>query len=148
MSCGYSRQTWTTLPETKKDHERAWLDSVLVMVHLKNSNPKDKMNSIGCTMMLNWTSIRTLKNFPGRARSQTSMLRFHDVSRLWLDGSCTVTSGSSIVMEAADELWLLQTDLACFRDLKKRHEREWLDSIPLMQEQKSVQSKGEDTQHL
>ena len=39
-------------------------------------------------------------------------------------------------MEAADELWLLQTDLDYFHDLMKRHEREWLDSVPRMEEVK------------
>ena len=39
-------------------------------------------------------------------------------------------------MEAADELWLLQTDLDYFHDLMKRHEREWLDSVPRMEELK------------
>ncbi|KAL9135008.1 MAG: hypothetical protein Q9175_003806 [Cornicularia normoerica] len=33
-------------------------------------------------------------------------------------------------MDAADELWLLQTDLDYFHDLMKRHEYEWLDSVP------------------
>lgn len=39
-------------------------------------------------------------------------------------------------MEAADELWLLQTDLDSFHDLMKRHEREWLDSVPNMEKLK------------
>ncbi len=39
-------------------------------------------------------------------------------------------------MEAADELWLLQTDLDYFHDLMKRHELEWLDSVPNVEELK------------
>ena len=39
-------------------------------------------------------------------------------------------------MEAGDELWLLQTDLDYFHELIKRHEREWLDSVPRMEEVK------------
>lgn len=37
-------------------------------------------------------------------------------------------------MEAEDELWLLQTDLDYFYDLMRRHEREWLDSVPAVEE--------------
>ena len=37
-------------------------------------------------------------------------------------------------LEAQDELWLLQTDLGYFYELLKRHEREWLDSIPGVKE--------------
>ena len=39
-------------------------------------------------------------------------------------------------LEAVDELWLLQTDLDYAHDLLKRHEREWLDSVPGMEELK------------
>ena len=44
-------------------------------------------------------------------------------------------------MEAGDELWLLQTDLGYFHDLMKRHEREWLDSVPRMEELKKFSHK-------
>ena len=44
-------------------------------------------------------------------------------------------------MEAADELWLLQTDLDYFHDLMKRHEREWLDSVPRIDELKKFSPK-------
>lgn len=44
-------------------------------------------------------------------------------------------------MEAADELWLHQTDLTYFHDLMKRHEREWLDSVPSIEELKNSSSK-------
>ena len=44
-------------------------------------------------------------------------------------------------MEAGDELWLLQTDLDYFHDLLKRHEREWLDSVPRMEELKNFSPK-------
>ncbi|CAD6580474.1 MAG: hypothetical protein ASARMPREDX12_009578 [Alectoria sarmentosa] len=44
-------------------------------------------------------------------------------------------------MEAADELWLLQTDLDYFHDLMKRHEREWLDSVPGVEELKKFSPK-------
>ena len=45
-------------------------------------------------------------------------------------------------MEAADELWLLQTDLDYFHELMRRHEREWLDAIPRMQYLKSFSPKN------
>lgn len=44
-------------------------------------------------------------------------------------------------MEAADELWLLQTDLDYAHDLMKRHEREWLDSVPRVEGLKSFSPK-------
>lgn len=44
-------------------------------------------------------------------------------------------------MEAGDELWLLQTDLDYFHDLMKRHEREWFDSVPGVQELKAFTHK-------
>lgn len=44
-------------------------------------------------------------------------------------------------MEAGDELWLLQTDLDYFHELMKRHEREWLDSVPRMEEVKKFSPK-------
>lgn len=44
-------------------------------------------------------------------------------------------------MEAGDELWLLQTDLDYFHDLMRRHEREWLDSVPGVEELKVFSSK-------
>ena len=44
-------------------------------------------------------------------------------------------------MEAGDELWLLQTDLDYFHDLMKRHEHEWLDSVPRMEELKKFSHK-------
>ena len=37
-------------------------------------------------------------------------------------------------MDAGDELWLLQTDVDYFHDLLKRHEREWIDSVPRVEE--------------
>ena len=44
-------------------------------------------------------------------------------------------------MEAADELWLLQTDPDYFHELMRRHEREWFDSIPRVQDLKSFSPK-------
>lgn len=44
-------------------------------------------------------------------------------------------------MEAGDELWLLQTDLDYFYDLMRRHEREWLDSVPGVEELKMFSPK-------
>ena len=44
-------------------------------------------------------------------------------------------------MEAADELWLLQTDLDYFHELMRRHEREWFDAIPRVQDLKSISPK-------
>ena len=44
-------------------------------------------------------------------------------------------------MEAADELWLLQTDLDYFHELMRRHEREWFDAIPRVQDLKSFSPK-------
>ena len=44
-------------------------------------------------------------------------------------------------MEADDELWLLQTDLDYAHDLMKRHEREWLDSVPSIEESKRFSPK-------
>ena len=44
-------------------------------------------------------------------------------------------------MEAADELWLLQTDPEYFHELMRRHEREWFDSIPKVQALKSFSPK-------
>ena len=44
-------------------------------------------------------------------------------------------------MEAGDELWLLQTDLDYFHELMKRHEREWLDSVPRVEEVKKFSPK-------
>ena len=44
-------------------------------------------------------------------------------------------------MEAADELWLLQTDPEYFHELMRRHEREWFDSIPKVQNLKSFSPK-------
>ena len=44
-------------------------------------------------------------------------------------------------METGDELWLLQTDLDYFHDLMKHHEREWLDSVPRMEEVKQFSPK-------
>lgn len=43
--------------------------------------------------------------------------------------------------EAGDELWLLQTDFAYFHELMKRHECEWLDSVPRMEEVKKFSPK-------
>ena len=45
-------------------------------------------------------------------------------------------------LEAEDELWLLQTDLDYFNDKLQRNEREWLDSIPRMDEVKIFSPKN------
>ena len=55
---------------------------------------------------------------------------------IWFDIDTMIEIAEARAMEAHDELWLLQTDLDYFHALLKRHERQWLDSVPRVQELK------------
>lgn len=110
--------------------------------------PKISLGSAACahydlTTCSKW--IRFIEAEPHRDQAWLSVASIYTTqpysAPAYFDIDTMVEIAEFKAMEAADELWLLQTDLDYAHDLMKRHEREWLDSVPSVEELKKFSPK-------
>lgn len=110
--------------------------------------PKTSLTSAACahydlTSCSKW--IRFIQAEPHRDQAWLSVASIYTTqpysAPAYFDIDTMIEIADTKAMEAADELWLLQTDLDYAHDLMKRHEREWLDSVPSVRELKKFSPK-------